>query len=112
MTTGSWGEFGVRLVLGAALGDSLAARPARGWDGDRYALYRRPDGGRRFAWRLAWDSPRDAEEFARAYAQATVRRFPGPSKIETGRGRFSFQGPGRSVSIRWSGSRVEIRENG
>lgn len=111
LTTGSWGEFGVRLVLGAALGDSLALRPARGWDGDRYALYRRPGGGHRFAWKLAWDSPRDAEEFARAYAQSIVRRFPGPSKIETGRGRFSFQGPGRSVAIRWSGSRVEVREN-
>jgi len=111
LTSGSWGEFGVGLILAAALGDSLAEGPARGWDGDRYALYRRQGGGRRFAWSLAWDSPRDAEEFARAYAQAVVRRFPGPSRIETGRGRFSFQGPGRSVAIRWWGSRVEVREN-
>jgi hypothetical protein len=111
LASGSWGELGVGLILAAALGDSLAAGPARGWDGDRYALYRLPDGGGRFAWSLAWDSPRDAEEFARAYAQTIVRRFPGPSRMETGSDRFSFQGPGRSVAIRWIGNRVEVREN-
>ncbi len=112
LTSGSLGEFGTRLVLAAALGDSLAEAPARGWDGDRYALYRLEDGGRRFAWTLAWDTPRDAEEFARAYAQAIARRFPGPARIETGQGLFVFRGPGRSVTLRWAGRRVEVRENG
>ena len=112
LTSGSWGEFGTRLVIAAALGDSAAAVAARGWDGDRYGLYRLPDGGRRYAWSLVWDTPRDAEQFAHAYAQSLVRRFPGPSGIETGRGRFTFRGRGRGATILWSGTRVEIRENG
>jgi hypothetical protein len=112
LTSGSWGEFGARLVLAAALGDSSAAEPARGWDGDRYALYRLPDGGRRFAWSLAWDTPRDAEEFTRAYSRALVRRFPGSWRIETAPGRFTFHGRGRGAVIVQTGDRVEIRENG
>ena len=112
VTSGSWGEFGVRLVLAAALGDSAAIDPARGWDGDRYALYRLPDGSRRFAWSLTWDTPGDAEEFTRAYTQAIVRRFPGSWRIETGQGRFTFHGRGRGVVVVQTGDRVEIRENG
>jgi hypothetical protein len=112
LTSGSWGEFGARLVLAAALGDSAAAEPALGWDGDRYALYRLPDGGYRFSWSLAWDTPRDAEEFTRAYTQALVHRFPGTWRIETGQGRFTFRGRGRGAVIVQTGDRVEIRENG
>ncbi|MFN2421743.1 MAG: hypothetical protein ABR527_10285 [Gemmatimonadota bacterium] len=112
LTSGSWGEFGARLVLAAALGDSAAAEPARGWDGDRYALYRLPNGGHRFSWSLAWDTPRDAEEFTRAYTQALVHRFPGTWRIETGQGRFTFRGRGRGAVIVQTGDRVEIRENG
>lgn len=112
LTSGSWGEFGTRLVLAAALGDSAAAGPARGWGGDRYALYALPGGSRRFAWSLVWDTPEDAEEFAHAYAQAIARRFPGPARVETGSGRFAFHGRGRGVSLAWRGKRVEIRENG
>jgi hypothetical protein len=109
---GSWGELGVQLILAGGISDSLAGGPARGWDGDRFALYRGEGGAHRFAWSSAWDTPRDAEEFALAYAQALARRFPGPARIETGTGRYSFQAPGRSVAIRWSGRRVEVRENG
>jgi hypothetical protein len=110
--SGSLGELGTQLVLAAALGDSAGTSPAEGWDGDRYALYRLRGGGRQLAWSSVWDTPGDAEEFARAYAQAIVRRFPGPSRIETGKGRFVFEGRGRGVAILWSRSRVEVRENG
>ena len=110
--SGSWGEIGVQLVLAAALADTAAARAAAGgWDGDRYALYRREGGPPSFAWTLVWDTPRDAERFARTYAQATVRRFPGPARLTTGIGRFEFERAGRHLDLRWSGDRVEIREN-
>ncbi|MDX1661189.1 MAG: hypothetical protein R3326_05315 [Gemmatimonadota bacterium] len=109
--SGSWGEFGVALVLEAALGDSLAAREAaRGWAGDRYALSRAEDGTRVYRWSLAWDSTGAAERFAEAYAQATVSRFPGPARYVTGEGRFEFDHPVRTLELVWSGDRVEIFE--
>ncbi|MGH7587669.1 MAG: hypothetical protein ACRELU_03645 [Gemmatimonadota bacterium] len=109
--TGSWGEVGVQIVLAAALADTAAVRgAAQGWDGDRYALYKR-DGAPAFAWTLLWDTPRDADRFARAYAQAAVRRFPGPARLTTGIGRFAFEGDDRRLDLRWSGDRVEVREN-
>lgn len=110
---GSWGEFGVSLVLEAALGDSAAANAAaRGWDGDAYALYPAADGGSEFGWTLVWDDPAAAERFAEAYAQATVRRFPASSKLVTGSGRFEFAGAARRLRLTWSGDRVEVREWG
>ena len=108
---GSWGEFGTRLILGAALGDSAAGVPSRGWDGDRFALYRR-DSGLHYAWSSTWDTPRDAEQFARAYAQSLARRVPGTAKLETGAGLVSLRTRDRSATIRWTGRRVEVRENG
>jgi hypothetical protein len=110
--SGSWGELGVQLVLAAALADTAAARAAaRGWDGDRYALYRRDGSPPAFAWTIVWDTPRDAERFARAYAQAAVRRFPGAARLTTGVGRFGFERADRRLDLRWSGDRVEVREN-
>lgn len=111
LTSGSWGEFGVALVLEAGLGDSMAAREtARGWDGDRYALTRADDGARIYRWSLVWDSPAAAERFAEAYAQATVHRFPGPARFVTGEGRFEFEHPIRSLRMTWSNDRVQIHE--
>jgi len=108
---GSWGEFGVRLVLEATLGDTIAARAAaRGWDGDAWALHDAADGGTSLAWALVWDSAAAAERFAEAYAQAVVRRFPGSTRLVTGQRRFEFDGSGRRLRMTWSGDRVEIRE--
>ncbi|HKY59434.1 MAG TPA: hypothetical protein VJP59_00335 [Gemmatimonadota bacterium] len=110
--SGSWGEVGIQIILAAALTDTAAVQDAaRGWDGDRYALYRSEGGPPAFAWTLLWDTPRDAERFARAYSQAAVRRFPGPAHMTTGIGRFGFAAAGRRLDLRWSGDRVEVREN-
>lgn len=110
-TAGSWGEFGIALVLEAALGDSAAANAAaRGWDGDRFALRRTPDGALLYAWSSLWDSEADARQFAEAYAQTVVRRFPGSARIETGAGRFAFEGSGRRVEVRRVADRVEVLE--
>lgn len=37
---------------------------ATGWDGDRLHVYRHENGGIGYVWRLAWDTPGDAETFA------------------------------------------------
>ncbi|CAN5270867.1 hypothetical protein BH18GEM1_BH18GEM1_04770 [soil metagenome] len=108
---GSWGELGTQLVLAGALGDSAAAVAARGWDGDRYALYGSPSNPPAYAWTLLWDSPRAAARFAAAYAQATAARFPGSTRVVTGRGRFRFENPARTLELTWAGDTVEIREN-
>lgn len=110
--SGSWGEFGVQILLAASLADTAAVRAAaRGWDGDRFALYRREGAAPAFVWTIVWDAPEDAEGFAQAYAQATVRRYAGPARLTTGIGRFEFETDGRRLDLRWSGDRVEIREN-
>lgn len=110
--SGSWGEVGVQIVLAAALDDTATVRAAaRGWDGDRYALYRTDGAPPAFTWTILWDTPRDAERFARAYAQAAVRRFPGPARLTTGIAQFGFEAADRRLDLRWSGDRVEVREN-
>ncbi|HUP18695.1 MAG TPA: hypothetical protein VM778_01945 [Gemmatimonadota bacterium] len=108
---GSWGEFGVGLVLEAGLGDTAAARAgARGWDGDAWALHAAPGGGTEFVWALLWDDAGAAKRFAGSYAQAIVRRFPGSARMVTGEGRFEFDGSGRRLEMAWSDDRVEVRE--
>jgi len=60
-----FGEFETRSALmtwGAAEPDALAA--AAGWNGDRYEV-RGTRGGTVVLWASAWDSPADAQEFAR-----------------------------------------------
>lgn len=112
LVAGSWGEFGTSLLLEATLGDTLVSRRAsRGWDGDRYAIYRRRDGRLAYAWVSVWDSPTAAEQFAETYAQATVKRFPGSARVATRADGFSFDGPGRSLDLRRRDFSVEIREN-
>lgn len=108
---GSWGEFGTRLALAAALADTaLPTVAARGWDGDRYGLWRDPDGGLRYVWVTVWDSPALAERFAEAYSQAAMDRAPAPARITTAEGRFELAAGGRTLSLVRRGDRVEIRE--
>jgi hypothetical protein len=111
LLSGSWGEFGTRLVLAASLADSaLPASAALGWDGDRYGLWRTPDGGLRYLWVSVWDGPGDAERFADAYAQGALDRARPPARITTGAGRFELTGGDRTLVVRREGDRVEIRE--
>jgi hypothetical protein len=55
----------------------LSVAAAEGWGGDRAVIASGPDGDFAVAWRLAWDSATDAEEFADAYATvADALPFP------------------------------------
>ncbi|MGH7565598.1 MAG: hypothetical protein ACREK2_02090, partial [Gemmatimonadota bacterium] len=108
---GSWGEFGTRLALAAALADTtLPEVAAGGWDGDRYGLWRDPDGGLRYVWVTLWDSPALAERFAEAYAQAAMDRASASARITTAAGRFELAAGGRTLALARRGDRVEIRE--
>jgi hypothetical protein len=55
---GTWGELQTRELLGGA------TAAAAGWGGDRYELWRGPDGARALIMRWRWDTQRDEAEFA------------------------------------------------
>jgi len=62
-------HFGVTQPLSSAAAD--------GWGGDRAVIAVGPDGDFAVAWRLAWDSATDADEFEDAYATvADALPFP------------------------------------
>jgi len=44
-----------------------ATTPVEGWDGERMWVYEHDDGDLGYTWRIAWDSARDATEFADSY---------------------------------------------
>jgi hypothetical protein len=103
------GEFGYRVVLSEFISKSAALAAAAGWDGDRYALYENPQtGGVLLAQYTTWDTPGDAQEFLKAYAQRTARRYSlePPKNIqqqsltfETGEGLTAIELRGSDVLI-------------
>ena len=110
LAEGSWGEFGTRLALAAVLSDSaLPAVAARGWDGDRYGLWRTSKGVR-YVWITVWDSPAIAERFAEAYSQGAMDRVSGAARITTAEDRFELAAGGRTLDLVRRGDTVEIRE--
>jgi hypothetical protein len=75
------GEAMMRVMLqffGVSQAD--AERAVAGWGGDRVAVYAGPGASFSLAWRLAWDSPTDAREFADAYARV-IDKLPFPARL-------------------------------
>ncbi|HWS88625.1 MAG TPA: hypothetical protein VN282_16745 [Pyrinomonadaceae bacterium] len=80
------GEIGVRGLLLAGVSVEEAKRAAAGWGGDRSFVFEREGHAPLFVWRTAWDTPRDAQEFFRAYNQLLQQRAaPGAAKSESER---------------------------
>ena len=97
------GEFGTRLFLYQHLKDqTLAARAAAGWNGDRYVVVQGP-GGRGIVWASVWDTPLEAAEFSDMVARATAKR--------TGAGEATIPG-GASFSIKGRTTRIIARPVG
>lgn len=61
------GEALIDIWLGELGSTSSPAVAAAGWGGDRLAVAEGPDGEWAMAWRVAWDSAADADEFVAAY---------------------------------------------
>ena len=57
-----------------------AARAVAGWGGDRADVYSGPSGAFSLAWRVAWDTAADANEFAAAYARV-IDALPFPARL-------------------------------
>lgn len=68
------GEIGVRGLLMSGVSADEARRAAAGWGGDRSFIFEREGHAPLFVWRTVWDTPRDAQEFFRAYNQMLQQR--------------------------------------
>ena len=86
-----WREVDNTPLGEAAIGDMLefhgiapdvADAAAEGWGGDRVRIATGPDGAFAAAWRLQWDTPEDADQFALAY-EAVIAELPFPALVTT-----------------------------
>lgn len=85
---GEWDEIEETTVGQATIDIMLEhfgvtdAEAADGWGGDRLTVATGPDGDFALAWRLAWDTPRDAQEFLAAY-RAVVAELPFAAVVQS-----------------------------
>jgi len=103
------GEAVVRLLLRRAVPDEHAAAVADGWDGDRLATFARGD-ELVVVWLTAWDTERDAVEFAEAMPPVA----PGASIERRGKRVLVLLGPrppGLAAGI-WAGSSITTERAG
>jgi len=93
------GEFGTRLLLYQHLKDhTVATGAARGWDGDRYRVFRAGP-GRGIAWVTVWDSSVEAAQFVDAMGQAVSRRYRTGEPRSGSGGARTYSGTARTVAI-------------
>ncbi|MFH1764694.1 MAG: DUF6782 family putative metallopeptidase [Gemmatimonadota bacterium] len=80
---------------------------AQGWDGDRFALLTRPDGGDGLVWVSVWDSEEERDRFVNGF-QPALARFQEPATLE----RMEVLGrPGAILRVGLSGEvSVQVRE--
>jgi hypothetical protein len=103
LSQNNFGEFGTRLFVYAHTRDQdRSIRASMGWDGDRYALVKTPQGNG-IVWATVWDSQGDAAEFMSAIDAVMAKRFFVKPRI-TGEKRH-FETAKRTVD-------VDVREIG
>jgi hypothetical protein len=77
-----------------------------GWDGDRLHVYENEDGELGYVWRLAWDSPQNAQQFATGYQR--VLRYWGGQQVGPNTWRVA-EGPfADAFHVRIDGRNVTI----
>jgi hypothetical protein len=69
------GELTVQVLFKQFVPENEAKTAAEGWDGDRFAAFRRGDEVA-FVWASVWDSERDAEEFEQGYRRIAAKKYP------------------------------------
>jgi hypothetical protein len=101
------GEAGIAALLGCSLTNlNRGEKLARGWDGDRAALFEGPDGGHLLLWASAWDSAAAAQQFARAWAEQR-RTVHQAAVVETNGHEFRWtRADGRAGIVRQTGCQV------
>ena len=87
-------------------------RLARGWDGDRAALYEGTRGARLLVWASSWDSPSAARRFAGAWAEER-RQLHRATLTRRADRRLAWTRPdGGAGILRCEGKRLLILESG
>ena len=104
----SIGEFGARLLIRQYLDGQTASVTSEGWDGDRYQVYEQAATKElALVWGSVWDSPRDAQEFAAAYAQVIPAKYHRDTAVEGHPRRWMVEVSLTSLEQRMAG--VECR---
>lgn len=99
----NFGEFQTRVMLEGEGEKTEAQEAAEGWDGDRYEFWANGE-QEVIAWETAWDSDRDAREFAAALRGYDESRFGGA--FADSNGTLTLSADGRVALIREDGDRV------
>jgi hypothetical protein len=97
IATNDLGEFGTRLFIYQHTRDQdRSIRASNGWDGDRYALVKTPNGNA-LVWVTIWDTQGDAAEFMSALDAVMAARFNVRPRV-TGERRH-FETAKRTVDV-------------
>ena len=92
------GEFGTRLFIYQHTRDQdESIRASNGWDGDRYALVKLPNGQSAMVWASVWDTPGDAAEMMSSIDEVMLKRF-NVKPLVTGELRH-FDTPKRTIEV-------------
>lgn len=99
------GAMEVRILLEEVAGADLSGVDV-GWDGDRYALFRGPDGAPSLTWFSVWDSTDDRDAFVERLGPALDRLPRGavlePVEVEGRPGAFLRIGDPPTLDVRLS----------
>ena len=119
VTQNDFGEFGTRLFFYSHLPEpqlatrdsarvAQAARSSSGWDGDRYALVKLPNGTNGIAWVSVWDSPAAAANFSVSMDDVMLERFNVKPSVSAGVRRYRSSTRTIEVSSREIGGRAVV----
>ena len=104
----NFGEFGTRLFIFKHTKDQdQSIRASNGWDGDRYALVKTPNGDA-FVWVTVWDSQGDAAEFMSAIDGVMSGRFHAKPRVTGERRHFEAGKRLIDVDVREVGGRPVV----
>ncbi|MFI5402910.1 MAG: hypothetical protein ACHQ1G_08240 [Planctomycetota bacterium] len=104
------GEFDVRVLLAEAFGRSWARDAAAGWDGARYWLCEKQGVPSFFGAVTAWDTEKDAREFAEAWADWALRRDGKAGEVGGRGGEWRLVTKEGLVIVRQAGTSVFVAD--
>ena len=105
------GEWGCYLILDEFIKNANESRQAaRGWGGDRFALYESGKSEIFVAQLTSWDTEVDAREFFDAYAKRTTKRYPEAAQSTSTAVKTEWKTSAGGVAMELRGTRVAILE--
>ncbi len=94
----TWGEGMIRIWLEALGAQADEAVPAsQGWGGDRLVAASGPDGAVAVAYRIAWDTPGDANQFSGIYRHLDGLKLPSAIVSLSDREMLVVQGSSQAI---------------